>query len=327
MKLFAFTLKRAFTSPLFLCLMLASALLPVLFSRVSGQIQALPAAYVCEGTPDTDAARLCAYLKDSGFIQLESADTLYAAVARGSYDAGVVIPAGLSEKLSAGKYQGALTFIKAPTTMLGDLWQEHAASALFAVYAPYITEASFPEGTFTREEVFDAYWGMMEEGSLFRFELRTEKGALIPETDRRERFFTGALAILLYIAAFFGSAMPLMKTCRQMQPRLGWRRCLLTLLLPGLLLRMILLYLAAAAACLAAEMPTLLAPSALYLLLITLLHTAALFLPGRHWQPVAVMLLAAAAIALCPIYTDLTLLVPPLSVIRLFCPPYWLWLL
>ena len=325
MKLFAFTLKRAFTSPLFLCLLLASALLPVLFSRVSEQIEPLPAAYVCEGTPDADAARLCAYLKDSGFVQLESEDALYAAVERGACDAGIAIPAGLSEKLSAGEYQGVLRFIKSPTTLLGDLWQEHAASALFAVYAPYITEASFPEGTFTREEVFEEYYRMMDEGVLFHFELSTEEGALIPETDRKERFFTGALAILLYIAAFFGSAMPLMKTCRQMQPRLGWRRCLLTLLLPGLLLRMILLYLAAAAACLAAEMPALLAPSALYLLLITLLHTAALFLPGRHWQPVAVMLLAAAAVALCPIYTDLSLLLPPLGVIRLFCPPYWLW--
>ena len=327
MKLFAFTLKRAFTSPLFLCLLLASALLPVLFSRVSGQIEPLPAAYVCEGTPDADAARLCAYLKDSGFVQLESEDALYAAVERGACDAGIAIPAGLSEKLSAGEYQGVLSFIKSPTTMLGDLWQEHAASALFAVYAPYITEASFPEGTFTRGEVFDAYWGMMEEGSLFHFELRTEKGALIPETDRKERFFTGALAILLYIASFFGSAMPLVRSARQMELRIGRRRSLLSILLPGLLLRGALLFAAAATACLTAGMKALLLPAALYLLLVTLLHTAALHLPGRHWQPVAVMLLSAAAVALCPIYTDLTLLIPPLSVIRLFCPPYWLWLL
>ena len=66
--------------------------------------------------------------------------TVTEAVENGTLDAGVEIPADLSERLKQGRFEECLTFVVSPTSSFPDLWKEHAVSALFAVSAPYISE-------------------------------------------------------------------------------------------------------------------------------------------------------------------------------------------
>ena len=327
MKLILFAAKRILTSPVFLLLLIGIALLPVFFGQAGKTISPQPAGFVCEGQPDKDAARVCTALLDSGFVRLESEEKLRDEVSNGRLDAGVVVPADLTDRLAKGAVQNALSFIKSPTTLLGDLWQEHAAAALFSVYAPYITASSFAGSEVTAEEVFEEYYRMLDGGYLFRFEISTDKGRLVPDTERSRRFFTGALAILLYITSFFAVALPLMKAADLAALRMPPARARRSILLPGLLLRLLLIGGACALACHLAELPNLLIPAMLCLLCFTGLHLLALVLPGKHWQPIAVMLLAAAGVALCPIYTDLSLFVPAAETVRKFIPPYWLWII
>ena len=39
------------------------------------------------------------------------------------------------------------------------------------------------------------------------------------------------------------------------------------------------------------------------------------------------LFLLLISLALCPVYADLSLALPAVSVIRCFLPPYWLWML
>ena len=48
-------------------------------------------------------------------------------------------------------------------------------------------------------------------------------------------------------------------------------------------------------------------------------------LPGKGWQGTFCLFLLLLSLAVCPIYTDLSLTVPAVDVIRHFLPPWWLW--
>ncbi len=327
MKILLFSLKRTLRTPLYFLFLLAVTLLPPLFYHLGRTTDYPPAGYYAEEASDPASAQVIAYLEEAGFLAYPSEEALTEAVARNEVDAGVTIPAGLTEILQTNRYQKILRFLTSPTSAFPDLWREHACTAVFAVYAPYMSADLLKDAGITEEEMLDCYQTLMAQGRLFSFTLSTRTGRLIPDLDRSRRFFLGAVSLLLFLSVYFCVSAPLMDSVRALSPRIGRGRALMNLYLPGLVLRILGLFGAAAAACLIAGETDYIRPVGLYLLTLVLFHFLLCLLPGDNWKDVFLFFLTVFALALCPIYMDFSLLLPILGKLRLALPPFWLWLL
>ncbi len=325
MNFLRFALKRA-VSPVFLCLLLLTALLPPLAGAAGTTVRIPPAGCCFEDPADPDAQRLSAYLEKEGFIVCSDEAELRNAVDYGLLDAGVIIPAGLSEKLASFPENELLTFISSPSSLLPALWQGHAAAALFAVYAPYLTEDALSGSGLSREEIFRAYHDRLDRG-LFTFRLESTEGSLIPADDRGTRFFTGALSLMLFITAVCGIFLPVTAGTKQLAARITGRAAFRSYYLPAVLVRLLLLLTAGITALLLGGQPRLLPALLLFLPLLALAAALTAHIPGDNTALIITAFLVILSLALCPIFTDLSLFLPVLGKLRLLLPPYWLWLL
>jgi hypothetical protein len=325
-----FTLKKTLRSVLtwVFCLLLA-ALLPAAFA-VGREASRLPAGCTVTGEADEEAAMMRALLEEDGFLPFGSEEELRSALAAGVIEAGAVIPGDLGKRLKTGEREEAVTFIEAGGSLFGMLWRSHAAAALMEEAAPYIALEALDGSGVTQEELKTAYRAMLAEGSRFRFLTETAEGKPIPEdTGRSRRYMLAAASLFLFAGLFFGAVRPLGEETARMKSRIGVRKAFLAVFVPGVWLRAMLLWLAAASGFLLAgqgmKLPLL---TGVYLLMILPVQFLIVrILPGRNASSTAVTLILLASLALCPVFADLAGLVPLISRIRLFCPPYWLYLL
>ena len=88
-----------------------------------------------------------------------------------------------------------------------------------------------------------------------------------------------------------------------------------------------LFYLAAACASLLCGRAAMLLPLLFYVLLLAIYGSLLKLIPGKNWQGIFCLFLLLLSLALCPIYTDLSLVVPAVAIARCFLPPWWLWIL
>lgn len=327
MKLLLFSLKKTLRTPIYWIFLLGLLLLPPLFYQVGRQTTPPPAAYFLADAADPDGALLAGHLADAGFLAYPSEESLRRDISLGRLEGGVVIPADLTARLSRGEYKKSLCFITSSTALLPDLWQNHTAAALLAVYSPYISADILKEADISEAEMKAAYQEMMTTGQLFHFEISTRDGILVPDVMRSRRFFLGAMGLLLFLASYFCIAAPLGESVEEMALRLGKGRAYRSLYVPGMLLRGLGLFLAAAGACL-------IAGESRYILPVLGTLSAMLFflfllglLPGRKWKDLLIFFIALFSLALSPMYVDLSLLIPLAGKLRLLLPPVWLWLL
>lgn len=327
MKGFAFAFKKALRSPVYLLFLLAILLLPPIFFALGRESGMPGAGYVLEGGSDRDGARLADYLLEAGFQPYTDRDELYQAVSSGSIDAGIVIPDNLSALLKAGRFENALECILAEDAAFPDLWKEEAASALFAVYAPYISVNILEEEGIDPETVLAEYWARMDAAYLFHFELSQKDGPLVLHQERSLRFFLFALSLILFLAAFFACAQPAIRLRETMAARLSRRQSLLALFLPSWLLRALGLGIAGLLSCLLAGQSSLVLPVLLYWLLVMLFSGILVLLPGDGWKALLIYFICLLGLVLSPLFIDLSLLLPQAAGLRYFLPPLWLWLL
>ncbi len=322
-----FAVKRLFVTPWFTLFWILILLIPVMAQRAAADVAVPAPGYAVEGSADEDAARMAAYLEEAGFQRFASEEALLDAVDKGKADAGVVIPGNISSKLQEKDVKNCLSFIKSPNSFLPDLWQEHVSAALFGVYAPYVMADALDGAELSEEEIFAAYYDRFDAGKLFSFDIISAKGHVEPLTERQDRFFLGALSLLLFAAAFYAAAAPLTAETRALSARSGRKAAFVYFFLPGTVLRYLLLWLAGAGAALLCGRAALLPALALYVLLLAVFSLVLKAIPGRSWQGMLCLFLLLISLALCPVYADLSLAVPAVSVIRRFLPPYWLWML
>ena len=322
-----FAFKRLFVTPWFTLFWLLILALPLMAQRAAADVAVPAPGYTVDGTADDDARRMAAYLEKAGFLRYASPEELAQAVASGKADAGLTVPGSISEKLRNGEVEGCLVLVRSPNSFLPDLWQEHASAALFGVYAPYIMADSLDGSDLSEEEILAAYNERFDRGSLFSFDIEKAAGRVEPLSERQNRFFLGTVSLLLFAAAFYAAAEPLTDDARALSLRSGRKAALSRFFLPGAAVRFLLLWIAGAGAALLCGRPALLLPLALYVLLLAVFGLVLKALPGKAWQGMLCLFLLLLSLALCPIYTDLSLIVPQISVVRVFLPPYWLWLL
>ncbi len=325
MKLLLFSLKKTLRTPLYWIFLAGILLLPPLFYHVGRATAAPPAAYHLEDPQDPDSALIGTYLDRAGFTAYASEEELRRDVSLGLTEGGVLVPADLTARLTRGEFKDSLTFLISATSLLPDLWQNHVAASLLAVYAPYISARYLEEGGITLEEMKDAYQHMMETGQLFHFEITSRDGRAIPNTDRSRRFFLGTLSLLLFLGSYFCISAPLAESAAQQSLRIGRTRAFKAITLPGVLLRGLGLAAAAAGACLLTGETAILPAAFGTLAAMLLFHLLLDFLPGRSWKDLLVIFLALFSLALSPMFVDLSLLLPFAAKLRCLIPPCWLW--
>lgn len=288
-------------------------LLPMIGSRGEA-----PAAFFVPGH-DEVSVRIAGKLTELGYTAAGSEEELKKGVSGGRYDCGVILdpdPAGL---ISRGETEKLGTFVVSPLSARPDLSRDAAAAVLYAEVAPYLSAGLLEGSGITADEVTERYRERMEEGYRFVFDLVTVDGKEA-ETAGGPDFTGGAAALFLFAALMFSSARMLSDDAAALTERIGKRAVWFRVLLPEMTVRAGLLILAAA---FSRGLPF--AGIAVYILLLTFFGASAALILGRT-LPLFSFFVVLASLAVCPVYTDLTLVLPWLRTVRCVFPTYWLWL-
>ncbi|MBR6270956.1 MAG: hypothetical protein IKR26_02225 [Lachnospiraceae bacterium] len=320
-----FHLKKTVLSPVFIIFLVIIMLLPP-FLGLAGQNTGLrPAGFAFEGRPDDEGVRLAGYLQESGFVEYDSTEKLSDDVECGNLDAGVIIPQNLTERLSSGGYEESLTFVCSPVSDFPELRKGQVVSALYAVYAPYISAKILEEYGIDRNEPAETYHSLMSGDRLYTFELSTVDGAMVLENNRSDRFFLFGLSLLLFLCSWFCIASPLCSDSRRLTDRISYRRAFLAVYVPGAAVRALIIWGASAVACLIAGKAGFILPTGVYMTALTVFCAFLSLVPGSNLKTALVFLLATSSTALCPLFIDITLSIPAVSFLRPLAPPFWLW--
>ena len=139
---------------------------------------------------------------------------------------------------------------------------------------------------------------------------------------------TGVSAILLCAIVFTFCADIADTSFQEVIYRIGLVKAITATVIPHLIVRIILVACVGCIGLLLTDTRELLVPLLIY---IVLLAGIGVMLSGllRNVRLIYTLLsiVVAGSVALCPIFADITLVVPVLSVVRYIFPPYWMWIL
>ena len=327
MNTFLFSLKHMLKTPLFWILTALVVILPPLLNTIGKNAGIPRTVYVLENPEDADSRRIAGYLEHEGFERFDDEETLRKGLYDGTIDAGLIVPGDLTNRLNHYDVEGVLRILFTPTTLLPDITREKVTAALFTVYAPYLTSKSLGETEITKEEVLNEYHRRMGDPStlIFTFDFIEKSGAPIREDSIGKGFFLGGLALLLYLALYFAVALPLMDRFLTISKRIGKKAAFRSILIPGTLLRVLVLSAAAVLAALLSSEFSMIPAVLLYTAAVTVIHYLFLSLPGSNWKDVVILFVTAFSLVVCPVFLDLAIFFRPLRWIRFFLPPYHLW--
>jgi len=332
MKHWLFAGKRCFHSisfPLMILMMILVLPLTAGLGQVSEQLPA--------GVVDLDGSvlskRIVAELAKNGFVCYEGEAVLTEAVGTGEADCGIILPEGLSSMMEQGILGKNIRVICSAQSMAKDMYLGQVSATLFAELAPYITAKELEPFDIPTEAVLEEYHAMLADGYAFSFELLTETGLPAPENVHAESLMLGVTAVLLYIAISMTVAELVHKDVKSVALRIGRKQAVCRVLIPGVTLRLCLLWLATAAGLLLSEPvtdgfqeTTLILPALAYSLLITGFSLIlALCCPDSRVLYLLLFVVLIASVVICPIYIDIAVVSPVIEKIRNLIPVYWLW--
>jgi len=289
------------------------------------------------GVVDMDGSvlsqRIVAELLKNGFVCYTDEHTLTDAVGTGRADCGVVLPCGLSSLMEQGTLGKNIRVICSAQSMAKDMYLGHVSAALFSELAPYITAKELEPFEIPTEAVLEEYHAMLAGGYTFSFELLTEAGLPAPENVHAESLMLGVTAVLLYIAVSMNVAELVHKDGNSVAGRIGRKQAVYRVVLPGIALRLCLLWIATAAGLFLSgpitdgfEEVTLLVPALMYSLLITGFSLIAAWVcPDGRVLYLLLFVVLIAAVVICPVYIDIAIVSPLLAKLRNLIPVYWLW--
>ena len=276
------------------------------------------------GTDDSGAARrVMEYLTENGFVRYDDPEKMVSLVEQGELDCAVILPYDLLRRMEQGDMEGCVEFITGPLSFMPQLYQNHVSGAVFREYAPYISAHTLTDTEIPADEIVEEYERMFEKGYVFSFEL-VGAGGVVVETDGRRELVMGAVALLVFALLVsagvdgFG---------RDLILRLGLRRALTNIALPGVLVRAVFSTVACGTALMLADAADLIGPLAVYVLVLGALNVfLAAVLPDERDRYILLTVVLILSLALCPIYVDITLFSPLLRSVRYLLPPYWFYL-
>ncbi len=298
---------------------------PMLAARVSTAEAPPPAGfYLAEETASAD--RIRAHLLQNGFVALDDPETLLEQVRLGELDCGVVFPEDLSDRIAQGQIKESVEFYRSPTSFSPDLYRNHIAAILFREYVPYICASAFQETPVTQEEVLAEYETMFARGYAFSFDVVTPGEVQGEQAGKNKGMAMGAAAILLMAALMALAGETADRAVTQLLPRLGLQKTVTRILLPETAGDLLLAAVFTGGGLALAGLPELWLPTAVYCVAV---WGCGLVLYGVLWSAkkiyVLLPVLVIAGAALCPIYTDPSIVLPWLDRVRMLLPAYWLW--
>lgn len=311
------TALKRFARPGKLLLLLLISL-AILGGRTAGHQAALrPCGILCQ---DDHSAALAVRdsLLDHGFVAYDDLDKMTADISMGVLDCGAVLLPGIGQGIQQAEYAGFVQLYTAPDSFLTETYQAHITAALYTSAAPaMIRQASQEAGIpLDLEAIRQELDSMMDSGYRFTFEVVTTQGTPPEAPDYGQAIATAAGALLLFAAVVPGTVRLGLEADR-IQRRIGRKNALLGVLLPGLVWQLIFCCLAAAPWMGEAGWAV---PG--YLLALTVLGLLVSRLPVSLKPLLPLVLLGA--LAMMPIYFDLTELYPQLLPLRSLLPPCWL---
>jgi len=332
MKHWLFAGKRCLHSISFL-IMIGLIILMLPLTAGLGRMSEQCPAGVVDLDGSTLSQRIVAELSKNGFVCYADEHTLTDAVGSGEADCGIVLPEGLSSMLEQGVLGKSIRVICSAQSMAKDMYLGHVSATLFAEIAPFITAQELEAFEIPKEAVLKEYHAMLAEGYAFSFDILTEAGLPAPENVHAESLMLGVTAVLLYIVISMTVTELVHKDVKRVAGRIGRKQALNRVLIPGLTLRLCLLWLATLAGLLLSEPVTegfqemtLMVPVLVYSLLISGLSLGfAILCPDDRVLYLLLFAVLIAAVVLCPIYIDVAVVSPVLEKIRNLIPVYWLW--
>ncbi|MBR3703928.1 MAG: hypothetical protein IKM11_00350 [Oscillospiraceae bacterium] len=321
MRVLLFALKRALRKISYPILLVLCAGAIFLVS-LDAAAPSYPPAGVCGGDGSSAAQRIMSCLTDNGFLLFDDENEMVHQVESGALDCGVTLPDDLLLRLESGEMDGCVRFVTSPLSLIPDRYRSHASAAVFREYAPYIAAAVLEKGGVMREEVLAEYEAMFAKGYAFSFEITTADEESAPPVGS-DALVIGTAALLMF-AVFLGA--PTDDVRGNLPRRIGAKKMLLMVVLPRELVIAMLAVVAGGLGLVLAGAAQWVAPFAVYVLLLGALRIVLMAVVGERERYILLSVILLASLALCPIFTDLTLVMPPLRVVRCILPPYWLWL-
>lgn len=305
---FAFTIKRVFKDAAFIAMLAGILIISFLAFKAGENVKTPPYGFVCGDenmTKDFIAA---------GFVECADEEELKREIAAAHLDCGVV-----------ADVDGA-KLITSPETLLPELCRTQTVSVITAAYAPKVTYEAL-EPLVTYEEVKNTYDAMLAEEPLFSFEITTGAGKLVINDTRSRNLFKGALAIMVFIAAWLGCCRPAYRHACDMEKRFTRKRAIARVMLPEVIIRAAAIAMIAAVTCLIAGQNALLLASLKYTGIIVASGIIAVFILPDSWLLVLTVFITILSLGLCPMFTDLAEVIPALGAIRKGLLPYLMWVL
>ena len=322
MKNLLFAFKRTLKSVSFLMLLTAYAAV-IYLASMDAAMGSYPPAGVCGGGEGEAVQRIISHLTENGFVWFDEEDEMLRRIENGELDCGVILPEDLALRLERGTVDSCAHFLTSPLSITPELYRSHVSAAIFREYAPYIAADALAENGVAREELLAEYERMFAQGYVFSFEILSVDGEWSAQTDTDD-LVMGAAALLMF-AILLGVGTENVRG--NLVRRIGARKMLLTVILPGTVAYLAATVAAGSAGLLLAGEPELTVPLCIYAVLLGAVRIFMMaILDEMRERYILLALVLILSPALCPIFVDLSLFSPVVRVLRCLLPPYWLWL-
>ena len=298
--------------------LLVAICLAILGGRTAGhQAELRPCGLLCQDESPA-AVEVQSALLSRGFVSYDDLNAMTEDISLGVLDCGAVLLPGIGQGIAEGEYAGFVRLYVAPDSFLTEVYQAHITAALYTAAAPaLISQAAEAAGVSLEAEAIQREWEkLLDTGYRVRIEVVTTQGKA-PETPDYPQAIAAAAGALLLFAAVVPGTVGIVREADRLGRRIGGRKALTGVLLPGITWQLLLCTLAAAPFLGEAGRWV---PG--YLLCLTALGLVLARSP-LSLKPLLPLVLLGS-LALMPIYFDLTGVYPRLLTLRYLLPPCWL---
>jgi len=326
--------KRTFRKAYFPVFLIILTAVLVLIPDV-GREEKLAPAGIYDADNSEISKRVVKHLINNGFTVCRDEESLREGISNGELDCGAILTEGFDDLILENNLDAAVPFLTSPTSYLPEIYKNHLAAAIFTEVTPIIVADALKETGISQEESISKYRDMMESGAVFSFEmLQTDEIVLNHEEKRASVYAITVASFLIFTLLLYAICDNMTDNGNDVAIRVGKIRLWMCAILPGMAVRVIFIIFSAAIAAGIAllvkkehVLVSLILPVILYALCIALFA----MLTAVVVKKVSVILILTFfillfSLILCPIYTDISLVIPWISTVRLFLPTYWLWI-
>lgn len=333
MKYLILAFKRAMRT-VYVPILLVLCAVIAFFAPLISSKEELPRAGVYCADNSEMADRVLDYLTDNLFVICESEEVIREKIARGEYNCGVVIYDGFEDKIKNGDTDEIVLFMSSPSAFVPMIYKNHIMAAIYKEYAPYVTASLIEDEHFSDEAVIERYVDMTEEGGNFTFVVQREDKALVEDDNRSFAYTVGLSALIIFALIMYGVRSAVASDLETMRKRIGAGRATVYSVIPSLAVRAVSVVAAFSVGILLSavsngdtELIGVIGAVAIYTLLITAFGVlVASVCRNPKVIEIITFFILVGGLVLCPIYYDISIVVPWMETFRNILPVYWLWL-